>query len=335
MNAAEAASKLADRCKPLCENLLPNGGVVHGEYRVGNINGDKGQSLGVCLSGAKQGIWFDFDSDERGDALDLVKAVKRLGTVEAIEWTCQWLGEPVNGSRDGGTTLTINGQPISVGGKSDGAAAATAPAGVVAVGRDDNTKFALEIWRSARPAAVIAETYFASRGITVAIPPTIRETPSLKHRPSGLSLPAILCAIQGPDRHVVAIHRTFLKSDFSAKANVTQARMTLGPMSGNTVRLAPAAEKMALAEGLENGLSVAQSCPGLSVWCCLSVSNLAPHLPDQVTDVIMCLDGDAPDSKAFQVSERRVQELLGRGLRVRVFRAPPGSDHNDLLRTAR
>ena len=154
----------------------------------------------------------------------------------------------------------------------------------------------------------------------------------MKHSPTGLLFPALVAAIQGPDGKIVAVHRTFLKNDFSSKANVTKPKMALGPIKGNVVRLARAAERIALTEGLENGLSVAQSCPGLPVWCCSGVTNLAPHLPDQVTDVIMCLDGDAPDSNAFQVSERCVQELLGRGLRVRVFRAPQGSDHNDLLR---
>lgn len=328
MKAAEAASRLADRCKSLCESLLPNGTEIKGEYRVGNINGDEGQSLGVCLSGEKQGLWFDFDSTESGDALDLVKAVKRLDTSEAIAWSASWLGEPVDG-HNGAAALTINGQPIAIGGKTNGAAKPAASP--TAKPDDNNTKFALELWRGASKAGPIATTYLRSRGISIAPPPSIREVEGLKQGPTGLLFPAIICAIQGPDRHVVAVHRTFLRSDCSTKANVSQARMTLGPMSGNVIRLAPAAEQIALAEGLENGLSVAQSCPGLAVWCCLSVSNLAPHLPDQVTDVIMCLDGDAPDSKAYQVAERRVQELLGRGLRVRVFRAPQGSDHNDLI----
>ncbi len=97
MSAADASAKLADRCEALCENLLPNGGVVHGEYRVGGVNGDKGKSLGICLSGEKRGVWYDFESAESGDALDLVKAVKRLDTSDAIAWAADWLGEPVSG----------------------------------------------------------------------------------------------------------------------------------------------------------------------------------------------------------------------------------------------
>ena len=109
MNAAEAASKLADRCESLCEHLLPNGVVERNEFVIGNIRGDVGRSLAVHLAGEKSGVWCDFDSGEAGDALDLVKAAKRLGTVEAIEWACQWLGEPAS-SHNGSATLTINGR---------------------------------------------------------------------------------------------------------------------------------------------------------------------------------------------------------------------------------
>lgn len=223
--------------------------------------------------------------------------------------------------------LLKDGRPLSA----EQGTATRGAATEAAAGRDINTKYALELWHAARPAGVIAETYFANRGITTTMPPTIRETPGLKHRPSRLDLPAIICAVQAPDGKVVAIHRTFLKSDFSAKANVNQARMMLGPLSGNTVRLAPAAQKMALAEGLENGLSVLQACPSFPVWCGLSAGNLAPQLPAVVKEVILCIDGDLPGSPAFEASEKAAQKLIARGLRVRKFRAPPRMDHNDLL----
>ena len=36
---------------------------------------------------------MDFaDEGFRGDALDLVEAVKNLKTVDAMEWSCRWLG---------------------------------------------------------------------------------------------------------------------------------------------------------------------------------------------------------------------------------------------------
>ena len=47
----------------------------------------------VCLIGENRGLWMDFaDEGYRGDALDLVEAVKTLKTVDAMEWSCHWLG---------------------------------------------------------------------------------------------------------------------------------------------------------------------------------------------------------------------------------------------------
>ena len=66
--------------------------------------------------------------------------------------------------------------------------------------------------------------------------------------------------------------------------------------------------------------------------CGLSAVNLAPQLPEVVKEVVMCLDGDLPGSPAFEASENAAQDLISRGLEVRMFRAPPGMDHNDLLR---
>ena len=197
--------------------------------------------------------------------------------------------------------------------------------------RAKNTKRALRILRGSRAAGIIAETYFAPRGITVALPPTVQETAALRHWPTKQDLPALVCAVQRPDGKITGVHRTFLTADFTKKAGVDKPRMMLGPVSGNAIRLAPATEMMALAEGLEDGLSILQTCPDLPVWCCLTAGNLAPQLPAIVKEVVMCLDGDLPGSQAFRLSEKAIQELLRRGLKVRVFRAPPGMDHNDLL----
>lgn len=62
---------LADRVQAVAEHLLPNGRKEANEWRVGSTAGEKGQSLGVHLSGAKAGVWADFASGEGGDLLDL------------------------------------------------------------------------------------------------------------------------------------------------------------------------------------------------------------------------------------------------------------------------
>lgn len=57
------------------------------------------------------------------------------------------------------------------------------------------TELALRIWASASPAdGTLVETYLASRGIRLQLPPTLRFHPSLRH-PSAVALPAMVSLV--------------------------------------------------------------------------------------------------------------------------------------------
>jgi AAA domain len=93
--AHKIALGLADRIESLCRELLPKGRIDGRNWAVGDINGAPGQSLKVCLVGENRGLWLDFAEEGwRGDALDLVEAVKNLKTIEAMDWARSWLGWP-------------------------------------------------------------------------------------------------------------------------------------------------------------------------------------------------------------------------------------------------
>lgn len=49
--------------------LYPNGTFHGNEFRVGDIYGSKGQSLRVTLSGERAGLWYDFNTEEKGDVI--------------------------------------------------------------------------------------------------------------------------------------------------------------------------------------------------------------------------------------------------------------------------
>jgi twinkle protein len=83
---------LADRAQSVSEMLLPNGRKEGQEWRAGSTGGEKGQSLGVHLSGAKAGVWQDFSTGEGGDLLDLWIAVKGGTLPEALDAARNWLG---------------------------------------------------------------------------------------------------------------------------------------------------------------------------------------------------------------------------------------------------
>lgn len=84
--------RLADRAQSVAEMLLPGGRRESHEWRAGSISGEKGQSLGVHLSGDKAGIWHDFERGEGGDLLDLWVAVKGGTLADAIRDAKAWLG---------------------------------------------------------------------------------------------------------------------------------------------------------------------------------------------------------------------------------------------------
>lgn len=83
---------LADRAQSVAELLLPGGRKDGSEWRAGSTNGEKGQSLGVHLSGAKAGVWADFQTGEGGDLLDLWRAAKGCSLPEALDRARAWLG---------------------------------------------------------------------------------------------------------------------------------------------------------------------------------------------------------------------------------------------------
>src|SRR5262249_6280574 len=93
--ARKIAIALADRIESLCRQLLPEGNIKGKDWAVGDINGVPGQSLKICLVGEHRGLWLDrADEGWRGDALDLVEAVKNLKTIDAMDWARSWLGWP-------------------------------------------------------------------------------------------------------------------------------------------------------------------------------------------------------------------------------------------------
>ncbi|WP_273760377.1 toprim domain-containing protein [Bartonella sp. ML70XJBT.G] len=69
----------------VAEMLLPKGHRRGNDWIIGNTRGEAGQSLSVCLSGSKAGLWYDFAEGKGGDLLDLWCEVKGLSLSQALE----------------------------------------------------------------------------------------------------------------------------------------------------------------------------------------------------------------------------------------------------------
>ena len=192
-----------------------------------------------------------------------------------------------------------------------------------------NRERAIVIWRASRSAAgTEVEIYLRGRGITIPVPPSTRFHPNLKHVPTGLSFPAMVSIVQGPDGTLVGVHRTYLRPGGRGKADVTSPRMSLGPIGGGAVRLAPVAPRLALSEGIETALSV-QQATGMPAWAALSTSGLKRLvLPPEVREVIIFADGDEPGEAAAAAA---AEKFSGKGRKAFIARPPKGKDFNEVL----
>ena len=337
LDARALAGMLGQRARALAEELLPNGRRDGAEWRCGSLGGEPGQSLALRLTGARAGVWSDFASGDRGDALDLVAAIHCGGDKgEAMRWARRWLG-----LGDAGAA------PIPAPRPRVPLAASGAAEDEEALAR---RRKALALFAEASPRGF--EPYLEARGIDLAelgrVPRALRFHPACWCREAGGPLPAMVAAITGPDGTHLATHRTWLaqRPDGSwGKAPLRDPKMTLGSYAGGTIRVwrgasglplaeAPEGEAVALAEGIETALSVAVSCPELRVLCAVSVGNLARvDLPPTVAEVIICADNDgAENTAAARALARAVERFGGEGRQVRIARPPAGTkDFNDLL----
>lgn len=183
----------------------------------------------------------------------------------------------------------------------------------------------------------IAQTYLeetrAIHGIRFSrLQTTLRFHPRVHHSPSSQFLPAIIARIRGPRGQSLGVHRTYLKSDGSGKADVTPAKMMLGPASGGAVRFGRDARLIALAEGIETALSVCAAAR-LTTWASLSTSGMKalilPPLPVAEV-VILCADNDTAGLSAAKITTGRL-EAEGRSVSI-IHPNVAGEDFNDVLR---
>lgn len=193
--------------------------------------------------------------------------------------------------------------------------------------RQRKSAYAREIWDASRLVhRTHAANYLASRGITCALPESLRFHPSLYHAPSQERLPALVARIDGGAGF--AVHRTFLAPGGVRKADIAPAKMMLGPARAGAVCLGKPKGFVMVGEGIETCLSVAQAT-GAPALAALSTSGLrALALPSYVHHVLILADGDDPGEAAACDCQRR---WTREGLEVRIARPPSGMDFNDLL----
>lgn len=169
------------------------------------------------------------------------------------------------------------------------------------------------------------EKYLRARGITCALPQTLRWLPDTYHVPTGAYCSAIVADVAPTG----GVHRTFFtkKGERLSKA----AKMMLGPCSGGAVQLSDAKGSLVVCEGIETGLSLLSGLLDGSypVWAALSTSGIKGlTLPARSGDLIIATDGDPAGREAGDVLARTAHAA---GWTVSIMPAPSGKDWNDVL----
>lgn len=267
--------------------------------RIGNLAGDPGSSLWICLC---TGAWKDHASgDSGGDLISLYAAREGISQGEAKQRISELLGnyrpaKPVCGHN---------------------------------LKKHNNGGRALKLWKASGPIIETqAECYLSGRGISH-LPPSLRFHHAAYHGPTQKRYPAMIAAItRWPEKSPHAVHRTFL--DGYKKSGIEPNRMMLGKISGGAVRLAPAHDILAVAEGIETALSF-QQMTGVPTWAVLSASNyIGLILPTYVKEITIAADHDG---RGMQAAYEAAELWSWQGCTVRVVLPPvSGEDFNDIHR---
>jgi putative DNA primase/helicase len=175
----------------------------------------------------------------------------------------------------------------------------------------------------------------AAAGLVLPASPVLRWAPSCRHWDDDARRetyrPAMLARIDDVDGRFVAVHRTYLQPGGRGKADLPrrQQKKARGRAKGGAVRLAPAADFMAVAEGVETALSVIVD-RDIPTWAAPAGLRCL-LLPAEVRNVLIMADHDkhgAGERAALAAADR----WLAEGRRVWIAMAKrAGMDANDLL----
>lgn len=320
----------------------------------------------------RKGLFLCRRCEARGDGIGLVMHVRGCTFPQALDWLCGPRDAPVDAAERAARAARMAENRRRQEARGDAA-------------RAEAIRQAQAVWRDARPAeGTPVRDYLALRGIgrdlLPALPPSLRFAPALPlmvevDGPTGRPQwrvahrgPAMVAGIQGPDRALTGVHRTWLDlSQPKGKARVRHpvtdeplpAKKVLGSKKGGAVRLTPPSLSgvLVMGEGIETTLTaqVAAAIDGAAYWCGVDLGNMAgrkqagpglrfaglPDLADPdafvpppwVNRLVYVMDGDSDprDTRSKLEAGLRRAMALRPGLKGQIVHAGTGRDLNDVL----
>ncbi|MCY4408518.1 MAG: toprim domain-containing protein [Rhodospirillaceae bacterium] len=302
--AAAIAAALAARAEDVCRRYLPNGRRLGRYWICGDLDGARGRSLFVRLSGSgKPGGWTDAATGQYGDLLDLIRYRTNAPTLRAaLDEARAFLALPVSP-----------------------AAAPDTPY--------DATEAARRLWRRCRAVAgTHAERYLHARGLARCRFAALRFHPALRYREGSTvrRFPALVAAVTGDGGRIFGVQRTWLDPRRPTKAGIATPRKALGRIHGLAVRFGAPSDDAALVvgEGIETVLSLIAAVPEIRAAAALSAGSLGAFAPPPgVARLVIARDNDEDGALAAERLARRCARL---GVAAAVI-VPVGNDFNDDL----
>ena len=315
MRAAAVAAALAARAEAVCRRYLPHGRRQGRYWVAGDLDGARGRSLYVRLSGpGTPGKFTDAATGEHGDLLDIIRHRTGAPTLRAA----------LDEAR---AFLALPAAPAA--GEADAYDAGEA---------------ARRLWQRCRAIdGTHAEAYLHARGLARCRFAALRFHPALRYREGTCTrrLPALVAAVTGdagehpgPGERpghgaVCGVQRTWLDPRQPAKAGVASPRKALGRVHGLAVRFGePAAGTLLVGEGIETVLSIVTAVPTVTAAAALSAGSLGAFAPPPgVARLVIARDNDVEGERA---AERLVRRCARTGVAAQVI-VPDGGDFNDDL----
>jgi len=195
-----------------------------------------GRKGSLSLKGA---LWFDHEVGIGGDLLSLIQHVENCDFPQALEFAADLLG--------GGYEQRIDRKVSEVRPLSP-------------KDRPDDAEVVREIWHGTlRADGSLVERYLSSRRLI--LPQSCADIRFHPACPRGRDrLPAMVAAMRDIfTNEICGLHRTYLRSDGSGKAEVTPAKMMLGRSKGAAIKISDDADVtigLHIAEGIETSLAL-------------------------------------------------------------------------------
>jgi hypothetical protein len=293
---------------------------------------DHNPSLQIRLSGAEVGKWKDQATDDRGDALALIRYIGNYSSnEEPKKIALQLLGIDENNPPTELPQVKVRDQEM----------------------RDEYNDVQENAWakdfffHKCTPEVLGSpvDDYLKHRGINLRqlprIPDSLRYCPEAYSTEASKNYPAMVWLFRNKDGLITGSHTTFLENigGIYRKAKLKVAKRMNGTTrfsfislgrgeTGKSLTQPNHGERLMICEGIETGLSLVLAFPKERVLAAGSVSNIKNiRLPADIKDVSICMDNDgdnAPTLKAYRAAADAFRKA-GKS----VFRFLPQHNFND------